>query len=264
MQQAMFSGLFGALTTEHRMNFIANNLANVNTSGYKRQTLAFKDTMAYYAHDEIREPLMNLKSQPLFPEAQNMARPRLAVSSIDFSQGSMEFTGNALDLSITGENAFFRVQTPTGQYLTRSGHFVLGSDGTVMTANGHPLMGGGGTIVIPQETRNIHITPDGQVIADGMLVNNIELVSVDNPQNLEKLGYNLYRAKGNIDVAEGNAYAEGARIEQGFLEKANVDVVSEMVNMIEVNRQFEAYQKVMQTADTLDRAANDKLGKRIG
>ena len=264
MQQAMFSGLFGALTTEHRMNFIANNLENVNTAGYKRQTLAFKDTMASYAHDEIREPLMNLKSQPLFPEALNMARPRVAVSSIDFSQGSMEFTGNALDLSITGENAFFRVQTPRGEYLTRSGHFVLGADGTMMTVDGNPLLGGGGTIVIPQETKNIHITPDGQVVADGMVVNNIELVSVDNPQGLEKMGYNLYRPRENVNVAEGNAYAEGARIEQGFLEKANVDVVSEMVNMIEVNRQFESYQKVMQTADTLDKAANDRLGKRLG
>lgn len=264
MQQAMFSSLFGALTTEHRMNFIANNLANVNTTGYKKQTLAFKDTMASYAHDEIREPLMNLKSKPLFPEAQNMARPRIAVSKIDFSQGTMEFTGNALDLSISGENAFFRIQTPTGPYLTRSGHFVLSNDGTIMTPNGHPLLGGGGNIVIPEGTRNIHITGDGQVIADGVAINNIELVSVDNPQNLEKMGYNLYKSRNNVDVAEGNAFAEGARIEQGFLEKANVEVVSEMVNMIEVNRQFEAYQKVMQTADALDRAANEKLGKRNG
>lgn len=264
MQDAMFSSLFGALTTEHRMNFIANNLANVNTHGFKRQTLAFKDTMASYAHDEIREPLMHLKSQPLFPEAKNMARPRVAVSKIDFSQGSMEFTGNALDLSITGENAFFRVQTPNGDYLTRSGHFVLSSDGTVMTTDGFPLMSGGGTLQIPQGTRNINITSDGQVAADEMVVGQIELISVDNLQNLEKLGYNLYKPRENVDVAEGNAYANGARVEQGFIEKANVEVVSEMVNMIEVNRQFEAYQKVMQTADTLDRAANEKFGKRVG
>lgn len=264
MQQAMFSGLFGALTTEHRMNFIANNLANVNTTGFKRQTLAFKDTMAYYAHDEIREPLMNLKSKPLFPEALNHARPRVAVSKIDFSQGTMAYTGNALDLCISGENAFFRVQTPKGEFLTRSGHFVLSSDGTVMTPDGYPLTGEGGSIVIPQGTRNINITPDGQVVADGMAVNRINLTSVDNPQNLEKLGYNLYKPRENLTVAEGSAFLEGARIEQGFIEKANVEVVSEMVNMIEVNRQFEAYQKVMQTADALDKAANERLGKRNG
>ena len=67
MQDAVFSSLFGALTTEHRLNFIANNLANANTIGYKQTQLSFKDTMAYYAHDEIREPLMNLRSKPLFP-----------------------------------------------------------------------------------------------------------------------------------------------------------------------------------------------------
>lgn len=264
MQDAMFSGLFGALTTEHRMNIIANNLANVNTHGYKRQTVAFKDTMASYAHDEIREPLMHLKSDPLFPEAKNMARPRLAVSKIDYSQGSMEYTGNALDVAIAGENAFFRVQTPNGEYLSRSGHFVLSSDGTIVTPNGYPVQGEGGNLVIPAGTRNIVITGDGQVAADEMVIGRLNLVSVDNPQNLEKLGNNLYRPRTNVNVDEGNAYAEGARVEQGFIEKANVEVVSEMVNMIETNRQFEAYQKVMQTADTIDRAANDKLSKRVG
>lgn len=264
MQDAMFSGLFGALTSEHRMNVIANNLANVNTSGYKRHTLAFKDTMAYYAHDEIREPLMNCRSKPLFPEAKNVARPRIAVSKIDFSQGSMEFTGNALDICIAGENAFFRVNTPTGDFLTRSGHFVLSSDGTVMTSDGYPLQGAAGNIIIPPGTRNISIGGDGQVSADGAVINQIALVSVDNPQNLEKLGYNLYRNRDNVDVAEDNAYLNGARIEQGFLEKANVEVVSEMVNMIEVHRQFEAYQKVMQTSDTLDKQANEKVAKRLG
>ncbi len=85
MQDTMFSALFGALTTEHRMNFIANNLANVNTNGYKKDQLAFKDTMSYYAHDEIREPLMTLRSQPLFPEPKNLARSRIACQRIDFS-----------------------------------------------------------------------------------------------------------------------------------------------------------------------------------
>lgn len=264
MQDAMFSGLFGALTTEHRMNFIANNLANVNTHGYKSHKLAFKDTMAYYAHDEIREPLMHLRSQPLFPEAKNVGRPRIAVSKIDFTQGTLEFTGNALDVAIGGENAFFRVETPNGEYLTRSGHFVLSSTGIVMTPDGYPVQGGGGNIVIPPNTRNIVIAGDGTISADGDVLGQLALVSVDNPQNLEKLGNNLYRPRTDVDVDEGNAYLEGARVEQGFLEKANVEVVSEMVNMIETQRQFEAYQKVMQTADTLDRAANEKVGKRIG
>ena len=78
MQAGMFSGLFAALTTEHRMDSIANNLANVNTRGYKRETMAFKDTMTTFAFDEIREPLQNLKSTPLFPEPMNAAMANLA------------------------------------------------------------------------------------------------------------------------------------------------------------------------------------------
>ena len=262
MQDAMFSGLFGALTTEHRMNFIANNLANVNTSGYKQTRLAFKDTMASYAHDEIREPLMHLKSKPLFPEAKNMVRPRIAVSKIDFSQGSMRFTGDPFDLAISGENAFFRVATPNGNYLTRNGHFVLSGDGTLMTPQGWPLQGAGGNIAIPAGTRNVVIAPDGTVSADGDAVGQIALVRVENPQNLQKRGMNLYEPYENVQVEEQDAYAQGATVEQGYIEAANVDVVTEMVNMIEVQRQFEAYQKVMQTTEALDRQTNQQIGKR--
>ena len=153
MQAGMYSGLFGALTTEHRMNFIANNLANVNTRGYKRDTLAFKDTMVTYAHDEIREPILNLRSKPLFPEPHNAARARIAVARTDFSQGSMQFTGNALDVAINGENAFFRVTTPNGAFLTRNGAFSLNADGVLMTPQGYTVQGlGGGNIVIPPGT----------------------------------------------------------------------------------------------------------------
>ena len=265
MQDAMFSGLFGALTTEHRMNSIANNLANVNTSGYKADKLAFKDTMAYYAHDEIREPILNLRDKSLFPEPKNLARSRIAVSQIDFTQGAMHLTNNALDVAINGENAFFRVETPNGEFLTRNGHFALSADGTLMTPQGYRVMGEGGGITVPQGTRHINISGDGQVEADNVVVGRIQLVSVDNPHNLEKMGYNLLKPRQNTTINEGNAYTETrARLEQGYMETANVEVVSEMVNMIETNRQFEAYQKVMQTADTLDRAANDRIGKRLG
>ncbi len=264
MQDAVFSSLFGALTTEHRLNFIANNLANANTIGYKQTQLSFKDTMAYYAHDEIREPLMNLRSKPLFPEPKNMVRPRIGVSRTDYTQGSMQFTGDPLDIAISGENAFFRVGTPTGNYLTRSGHFVLSGDGMIMTPEGWPLQGAGGNIIVPPGTRSLAISEDGTVQADGVAIEQIALVSVDNPQNLEKLGRNLYRNRTNVDVAEEDAYALGARVEQGYVEKANVNVVTEMVNMIEVQRQFEAYQKVMQSVDTLDRQANEKIGRRQG
>lgn len=261
MQQTMFSAVFGALTTEHRMNHIANNLANVNTNGYKRDTLAFKDTMAHFASDEIREPLAHARSKPLFPLPINMSRVRLAVSQTDFSQGSMYYTGDPLDMAITG-NAFFKVTTPTGDYYMRDGHFVRTAEGTVVTPQGWPLQGTGGNIVIPEGTRHVHIAEDGQVFADGAAINAVTLVTVDNVQNLEKMGRNLYKPREKVNVVERDALADGARVAQGFIETANVEVVSEMVNMIETNRLFEAYQKVIQTSDTVDKDAISRVGRR--
>ncbi len=260
MQETMYSAVFGALSTEHRMNFIANNLANVNTNGYKRDQLAFKDTMASFAHDEIREPIATVRSKMLFPEPKNMARPRIAVDKIDFSQGAMKFTGDPLDVSITGQG-FFKVNTPEGEFYTRNGHFVLGPEGNVLTPQGFALQGTGGPVNIPAGTKDVLIASDGQVFADGELINTITLVGVDNPDNLEKHGQNLFRARENVNVAETDVLAEGTRMSQGFLESANVEVVTEMVNMIEVNRMYEAYQKVIQTSDTVDRDAIQKVAK---
>ena len=134
----------------------------------------------------------------------------------------------------------------------------------IVTPEGWALQGAGGNIIVPPGTRSLSIGADGSVQADGVVVEQIALVSVDNPQNLEKLGRNLYRNRPNVNVAEEDAYALGARVEQGYVEKANVNVVTEMVNMIEVQRQFEAYQKVMQSVDSLDRQANEKIGRRQG
>ncbi len=259
MQDSMFSAVFGALTTEHRMNFIANNLANVNTTGYKRDHLAFKDTMASFAHDEIREPLMHCRSKSLFPEPKNMARPRIAVSHTDFSQGAMKHTGSPLDIAITGEG-FFKVTTPQGEFYSRNGHFVRSEDGTMVTAQGWPLQGTGGNIVIPEGTRTVDISGDGQVFADGDLINTVNFVTVENIQALEKRGGNLYAARGNAAIDEQDAFENGGRLSQGFIETANVEVVTEMVNMIEVNRQFEAYQKIIQSADAVDKAASQQVG----
>ncbi len=260
MQDMMFSALFGALSTEHRMNFIANNLANVNTTGYKQDQLAFKNTMAQFAHDEIREPLATVRSEPLFPEPKNLSRTRIAVSKIDFTQGAMKFTGDPLDVAISGEG-FFKVDTPAGERYTRSGHFVKSGDGTMVTPEGWPLQGDGGPIVIPETARDVHIAADGQVFADGELINTIAYVGLDDPQALEKEGNNTYRVRPGYVAAENDPLANGGRISQGFVETANVEVVTEMVKMIEVNRHYEAMAKIMQASDAVDRQAIDKVSK---
>lgn len=257
MQNAMYTSLFGALSNEHRLNSIANNLANVNTTGYKRDVLAFKDTYAMYAHEQILEPVTHLRAEPFFPEPIHLARTRIATSHTDFDQGSLKITGAPFDVAISGDG-FFKVQTPTGDFLTRNGHFRLTPEGLLITEQGYPVLGDGGEITLPPGIKNFNITEDGRIFADNNLVGQLAMVSVDEPRNLEKMGQNLYRAKNGAEVVEEPATGFAV---QGFLETANVDAVYEMVNMIEAQRQFEAYAKVMQTADAIDKEAINKVGR---
>ncbi len=259
MQNAMYTGLFASLTTEHRMAMISNNLANVNTAGYKSDALAFKDTMIHFAHDFIREPLENLRSEPLFPEQCLRARTRIATKETDFSQGSMQFTGNPLDIAIVGEG-FYRVQAPQGEYLTRSSALTKGPDGTLMTKQGYPIQGQGGNIVLPPNSNNLHVTADGGIFADGVQVGQLDVVTLEDPQLLKKVGNNLYAIP--EDVALQNALdGENTMVSQGYTEAANVNAVYEMVNMIEVQRMFEAQQKVMSTANDVDKQVITTVGK---
>lgn len=260
MQNAMFSGVFAALSSEHRMNMISNNLANVNTVGYKADAVAFKDTMIHFAHDFIREPLENMRSKPLFPESQLRARTRLAVQETDFSQGSMQYTGNPLDIAITGDG-FFRIETPNGEFLSRNGSFCQNSGGTLVTKQGWPVLGAGGPIQIPEGTRNIHMDSSGRIFADGAEVGTLDITSVDRLTGLEKVGANLYRLREGSTAAPLDPRANGTLVNQGYLETANVNAVTEMVNMIEVQRSFEAHQKIMQSSDAVDREAISRVGR---
>ncbi|MDL2216549.1 flagellar basal-body rod protein FlgF [Desulfovibrio sp. OttesenSCG-928-M14] len=260
MQNSMYSALFGALSNEHRMNSIANNLANVNTTGYKRDMLSFRDTFKMYAHDHIMEAQVHLRSEKLFPEPMHMSRTRIAYAKTDFDQGSLKITGAPFDLAISGDG-FFKVQTPQGEFYTRNGHFRLTAEGQLITEQGFPVLGDGSEITVPAGVKHFTIAESGEIYADGALVGQISLVDVDNRLNLEKLGGNMYRPRPGTTVEE--IEAEGY-MAQGFLEVSNVNPVYEMVNMIEAQRQFEAYAKVMQTTDTIDKEVTTKVGRGRG
>ena len=172
----------------------------------------------------------------------------------------MKYTGNNLDFAISGEG-FFRVQTPNGAFLSRNGSFCQSADGTLMTKQGWPVLGEGGPIVIPQGTRNIHVDSEGGIFADGGQVGVLDVVSVGDLTALEKVGGNLYRLRPGSTVGEVDPRQTGTMVNQGYLEDANVNAVTEMVNMIDVHRNFEAYQKMMQSSDAIDRELNTKVGK---
>lgn len=260
MQEASFTGLFGALSAEHRLNMIANNLANVNTAGYKQDKLSFKDTMIQFAHDQIMEPIATVRSKPLFPEPQIAARVRIADTVVDTTQGSMQFTGNPLDVAISGEG-YFRVQTPQGPMLSRNGSFCQTADGQLTTKQGWPVLGAGGNIAIPAGTRSVYVDPQGRVFADDAQVDTLQVVAVDNPKAIEKAGGNMYRIKQGSEAQEVPVDPANTVINQGFLEASNVEVVTEMVKMIEVSRHFEALTKLIQTSQTLDSETYNKIGR---
>jgi flagellar basal-body rod protein FlgG len=265
------SALFGAMSNEHRLNLIANNLANVNTTGYKKDKVAFKDVFKHFAHDYILDSKPYIRAKPLWPEADVIAKPRLSDQKTDFSQGALKVTGNPLDLAIQGEG-FFKVQNQqTGDtYYTRNGNYLLNSEGQIVDGNGNYLLAGGGPVTLPS-TGSVQIDQSGNIRVGEQSVGTIDLVGFDNPEDLKKVGANLYTMENpaeiafNAGVPEVQEGEESARIrgsiQQGYLESSNVEVVTEMVSMIEVQRSFEAYQKVMTSTQQMDQKLITSVGK---
>ena len=252
MEMSMYSALFGALSTETRLNISANNLANVNTTGYKRDRVTFEDTFARYAHDYHIDPRGDLRQKELLPRADLIAKPRLAMQQIDFSQGALTATNNPLDMAIQGPG-FFKVAAPGGAYYTRSGAFHRSSEGMLVNDQDMPVLGGGGPIQLPEG--RIALDGTGTIYVDGAQVGQVDVVTVQNPETLQKYGANLYMPQSGATVQEGQAQAGRTSVAQGFLEKPNVEVVEEMVSMIETQRTFEAYQKVISSSNELDTKA---------
>lgn len=263
MDQSIRTALMGALSSEHRMATIANNLANVNTTGFKRTRLGFRDVFYRYAHDWAADPRLDLRQKKLLPDSLIMSVPRLTSRTEDFSQGSFQATGNTFDLAIGGKG-FFRVQTPDGEYLTRNGEFILTSEGQLVDKNGNALLGDGGPIEVPLNQQPIRITTDGRVIVGSeqtQLAGTISIVTVEDESVLEKYGKHFFRAKPGQAIAMGAPEPNDGLVYQGFLEKPNVEVVEEMVNMIETQRAFECYQKVMTTVQDIDQRSIQKVGE---
>ncbi|MGE4551784.1 MAG: flagellar basal-body rod protein FlgF [Desulfovibrionaceae bacterium] len=255
MDNSMYSAMFGAMCNEMRMDTIANNLANVNTTAYKKDQVAFHDTFQRFAHDNLLDSKTYLRDRELWPRADVIARPRLSDQAADFSQGSLQVTGNPLDLALTGKG-FFKVRTPDGDYLTRSGSFQLGSDGRLLTEQGFEVLGGGGPVILPQGN-TVQIDVSGQIRVGDDVVGALDLTDVSDYKALEKKGNNLYGIRDGSGATEQPP--EDLSVEQGSLEKSNVEVVTEMVAMIETQRSFEMYTKVMQES----RDADTKLATQV-
>ncbi len=257
MQDAMYSAMFGALTQEHRMNIIANNLANVNTTGYKQDRYAFQDTMIHFAHERIMQPVNSLQDPELFPRPVHLSKVRLADERVDFTQGGMKQTDAPLDMAIMGDG-FFKVRTDVGDFYTRNGNFQLTPEGALVNAHGFPVLAGGGQVEIP-DNANVRVDSAGVITANGEEVGQLDIVTLDDLSAMRKYGNNLFTMDEQSNAQE--IPAQDAQVAQGYLEQPNVNVVESMVNMIETQRAFEAYQKVISNSNQADTTAIMKVGK---
>lgn len=257
MRESMYSAIFGAMTNEHRLDVIANNLANASTNGYKKDSYAFQDTFQRFAHDYLVDAKPYVQAESIWPKPYIQARPRMSGQFSDMSQGSLQVTDNALDVALVGEG-FFKVRTPEGDFMTRNGSFQLSADGRLITEQGFEVLGGGSAITLPRDNK-IEIDANGIISADGNQIGALDLVNVSDPKSLEKQGRNLYNLREGSRATE--IAPENLQVQQGYLEKSNVDIVGEMVNMMEAQRAFEINQKIMTTTDSMESLVINKVGQ---
>lgn len=243
MNSGMYAAVSGNLAAMRRLDIISNNLANVNTAGFKKDKMSFEGLLA------------GAVNPPAVPQG-TTADPILQKENvyIDYSSGPISQTGNPLDLALDGDG-FFAVTTPDGTAYTRQGNFRMSADGTLVTSDGYPVLGQGGAIRI--QGNRVEIDAKGLVTVDGTPAGTISLVDFEKPYNLTKVGSTLF-----VPADQQEARQSGTtQVRQGHLEGSNVESISEMVQMIETNRYFEACQRVIRGYDDMAAKAANDLGK---
>ena len=253
MIRGWYIGASGMNAQQNRLDAIANNLANVDTTGFKRDipvSKAFSDLIIR----RVDADGVYKTSNGSYDVAPIVGSLGLGVETnelyTDFDQGSFKATDTSTDMALGGEG-FFVVQTPDGERFTRNGNFLLGKEGILLTKDGYPVMGENGPIAV--ESDKFFVNQDGMIIdrENDVYIDRLKIVRFENERYLKKQGESLWDTNliaGSPYVAEGD---ERPRVLQGFTETSNVNVVNEMVQMIEVNRAYEANQKSIQTEDDM-------------
>ena len=249
MENTLLVGLSRQMVLERQMDVVANNVANVNTNGYKADRSMFQEYLASGAHEDNF-----LASDRRVSYVQDRA------TFHDFSQGAAEETKNPLDVAIDG-GGFLVVQTPAGERFTRDGALQINNQGQLVTASGNPVLGNAGPIVFQPTDKEINIAADGNVtVVEGTgrtdsVRGKLRLVNFADAQKLVKEGSNLYSAGRGIAAQPDTT----SRVRQGFIEKSNVNSVHEMSRMIEITRTYTQISALLQQQHDLHRTAVEKL-----
>ncbi|MFA7947253.1 flagellar basal-body rod protein FlgG [Helicobacter pylori] len=258
MLRSLYSATSGMLAQQTHIDTTSNNIANVNTTGFKKSRADFND-LFYQAMQYAGTNTSNTTLSPDGMEVGLGVRPS-AITKM-FSQGSPKETENNLDVAITGKG-FFQVQLPDGTTAyTRSGNFKLDEQGNLVTSEGYLLIP---QITLPEDTTQVNVGVDGTVsVTQGLqttsnVIGQITLANFVNPAGLHSMGDNLFsitNASGEAIV--GNPDSQGlGKLRQGFLELSNVRLVEEMTDLITAQRAYEANSKSIQTADAMLQTVN--------
>lgn len=254
MIRGWYTGASGMNAQQNRLDAISNNLANVDTAGYKRDITVSKSFSELLIRRTNFDGVYKIQNGMGSADAAPIIG-KLGVgvetneNYTDFSQGSFKITNTKTDTALNGKG-FYAVETPLGERYTRNGNFYIGKEGILETKDGYPILGEKGIIHV--ENDRFTVNEDGVLISeDGNEIDRFKVVRFDNERYLNKMGESLYSSNdisGPAHIAEGN---ERPSFLQGYSETSNVNVVNEMVQMIEVNRAYEANQKTITSEDSM-------------
>ena len=238
----MENGSYTALTRQaglmREMRVVANNIANLSTTGFRAEGVIFAEHVKALGRDDPSLSMANA-----------------SVRQTAFLLGSLSQTGGAYDLAIEGDG-FFLIETPRGERLTRAGNFTANQDGDLVTAEGFRVLDpGGAPVFVPAGAGPVAIAPDGTISAGGAPIGQVGLVMPENLDGLTREDGVRFRAEG------GTVPAEGGRILQGFLEDSNVNPILQVARMIEVQRAYELGQSFIDKEDERIRSALRALTK---
>jgi flagellar basal-body rod protein FlgF len=249
MGNHLLVGLSRQLTLERQMDVVANNVANINTNGFKADRSLFEEFLTSRAREDN---FVGRDRRISFVHDRGTFK--------DFTQGASELTKNPLDVAIDGPG-FLVVQTPAGERFTRDGGLKINVQGQLVNSSGFPVLGGSGPIVMQPTDKEVTIAADGNVtVIEGTnrvdsVRGKLRVVRFADPQKLVKEGSNLYSAGDGIGPQPDLV----SRVNQGFIEKSNVNSVMEMSRMIEVTRAYTSISSMLQQQGDLRRTAIERL-----
>lgn len=252
MENTALVGLSRQIALRREMDVVANNIANLNTTGFKADVSIFEEFLMPVA-----------RANDFQGQSRLLSFVQDRATRLDLSQGTFQQTGNPLDIAVDG-NAFFVVQAAQGERYTRNGAFQINAAGELVTNDGARVLGDGGPIVFQPGDRDIAISRDGTIsVREGLnatvdsVRGRLRLASFEESHRLEKDGSNLFRAPEGLQAQASTT----ARILQGTIEKSNVRGVVEMSRMIEINRTYQSVSTLLDRQSDMRRAAIEKLAE---